>query len=196
MTQSQGRLKLRVFGPEEGEGDGPPLTVAVPCIFQNGGIYLLANQKGCDGDRLYYDGCALIAMNGSIFAQGSQFSLDDVVRTSPCGMVGGSLVQGLCSLFSPMTGGLTWPPWWVLLVLIASSSPPCFGRDPYPEVTGTARTARRTDGIPSSLSAPRALQGPPDAALGAEGEARSCRSGLCSDKRRDPGFPGGCDGLV
>ncbi|XP_044115920.1 glutamine-dependent NAD(+) synthetase isoform X2 [Neovison vison] len=45
---------------------------------KNGGIYLLANQKGCDGDRLYYDGCALIAMNGCIFAQGSQFSLDDV----------------------------------------------------------------------------------------------------------------------
>ena len=50
------------------------------CVFQNGGIYLLANQKGCDGDRLYYDGCAAIAMNGSVFAQGSQFSLDDVVR--------------------------------------------------------------------------------------------------------------------
>nr|XP_035923653.1 glutamine-dependent NAD(+) synthetase isoform X2 [Halichoerus grypus] len=45
---------------------------------KNGGIYLLANQKGCDGDRLYYDGCALIAMNGHIFAQGAQFSLDDV----------------------------------------------------------------------------------------------------------------------
>ncbi|XP_040826599.1 glutamine-dependent NAD(+) synthetase isoform X2 [Ochotona curzoniae] len=45
---------------------------------KNGGIYLLANQKGCDGDRLYYDGCAMIAMNGSIFAQGTQFSLEDV----------------------------------------------------------------------------------------------------------------------
>ncbi|ELK13223.1 glutamine-dependent NAD(+) synthetase isoform X1 [Pteropus alecto] len=45
---------------------------------KNGGIYLLANQKGCDGDRLYYDGCAMIAMNGSVFAQGSQFSLGDV----------------------------------------------------------------------------------------------------------------------
>lgn len=55
-------------------------TSATAHIFQNGGIYLLANQKGCDGDRLYYDGCALIAMNGHIFAQGSQFSLDDVVR--------------------------------------------------------------------------------------------------------------------
>ncbi|CAK6449854.1 unnamed protein product [Pipistrellus nathusii] len=45
---------------------------------KNGGIYLLANQKGCDGDRLYYDGCAMIAMNGAVFAQGAQFSLDDV----------------------------------------------------------------------------------------------------------------------
>ncbi|PFH51930.1 hypothetical protein AMATHDRAFT_141275 [Amanita thiersii Skay4041] len=43
-----------------------------------GGIYLYANQQGCDGDRLYYDGCAIIAVNGRIVAQGSQFSLDDV----------------------------------------------------------------------------------------------------------------------
>ncbi|PSR76313.1 hypothetical protein PHLCEN_2v8545 [Hermanssonia centrifuga] len=43
-----------------------------------GGIYLYANQQGCDGDRLYYDGCAMIAVNGQIVAQGSQFSLNDV----------------------------------------------------------------------------------------------------------------------
>ncbi|PVG04706.1 glutamine-dependent NAD(+) synthetase with GAT domain-containing protein [Serendipita vermifera] len=43
-----------------------------------GGVYLYANQQGCDGDRLYYDGCALIALNGKIIAQGSQFSLNDV----------------------------------------------------------------------------------------------------------------------
>ncbi|KAJ7281635.1 hypothetical protein C8J57DRAFT_1298220 [Mycena rebaudengoi] len=43
-----------------------------------GGIYLYANQQGCDGDRLYYDGCAMIAVNGRIVAQGSQFSLNDV----------------------------------------------------------------------------------------------------------------------
>ncbi|KAL0953696.1 hypothetical protein HGRIS_004890 [Hohenbuehelia grisea] len=43
-----------------------------------GGIYLYANQQGCDGDRLYYDGCALIAVNGHVVAQGSQFSLNDV----------------------------------------------------------------------------------------------------------------------
>jgi len=43
-----------------------------------GGVYLYANQQGCDGDRLYYDGCALIAVNGKVIAQGSQFSLSDV----------------------------------------------------------------------------------------------------------------------
>ncbi|KAJ5251378.1 hypothetical protein N7489_001788 [Penicillium chrysogenum] len=44
----------------------------------SGGIYLYANQQGCDGDRLYYDGCAMIVINGEIVAQGSQFSLNDV----------------------------------------------------------------------------------------------------------------------
>lgn len=43
-----------------------------------GGVYLYANQKGCDGDRLYYDGCACIIVNGKMLAQGSQFSLEDV----------------------------------------------------------------------------------------------------------------------
>ncbi|KAM0786312.1 glutamine-dependent NAD(+) synthetase [Microbotryomycetes sp. NB124-2] len=43
-----------------------------------GGIYLYANQQGCDGDRLYYDGCAFICLNGKVIAQGSQFSLNDV----------------------------------------------------------------------------------------------------------------------
>ena len=45
---------------------------------KGGGIYLYANQQGCDGGRLYFDGCALIAVNGRILAQGSQFSLKDV----------------------------------------------------------------------------------------------------------------------
>ena len=45
---------------------------------KSGGVYIYANQQGCDGGRLYFDGCALIAINGEILAQGSQFSLDDV----------------------------------------------------------------------------------------------------------------------
>ena len=34
-----------------------------------GGVYLYANQQGCDGNRLYYDGCACIASNGEFLAQ-------------------------------------------------------------------------------------------------------------------------------
>uniref|UniRef100_A0A3B4GTH4 Glutamine-dependent NAD(+) synthetase n=1 Tax=Pundamilia nyererei TaxID=303518 RepID=A0A3B4GTH4_9CICH len=45
---------------------------------KSGGIYLYANQRGCDGDRVYYDGCAMVAINGDVVAQGAQFSLDDV----------------------------------------------------------------------------------------------------------------------
>ena len=39
---------------------------------------MFANQKGCDGDRLYYDGSSAIAINGEFVCQGSQFSLNDV----------------------------------------------------------------------------------------------------------------------
>ena len=45
---------------------------------KSGGVYLYANQQGCDGGRLYFDGCAMIAVNGEIVAQGTQFSLNDV----------------------------------------------------------------------------------------------------------------------
>ncbi|CAL1604529.1 unnamed protein product [Knipowitschia caucasica] len=43
-----------------------------------GGVYLYANQRGCDGDRVYYDGCAMICINGETVSQGEQFSLQDV----------------------------------------------------------------------------------------------------------------------
>uniref|UniRef100_A0A665U5L2 Glutamine-dependent NAD(+) synthetase n=1 Tax=Echeneis naucrates TaxID=173247 RepID=A0A665U5L2_ECHNA len=45
---------------------------------KSGGIYLYANQRGCDGDRVYYDGCAMVAINGDVVARGAQFSLGDV----------------------------------------------------------------------------------------------------------------------
>ncbi|KAF2725586.1 glutamine-dependent NAD(+) synthetase [Polychaeton citri CBS 116435] len=45
---------------------------------KTGGVYMYSNQRGCDGDRLYYDGCSLILASGSVVAQGSQFSLLDV----------------------------------------------------------------------------------------------------------------------
>lgn len=51
-----------------------------------GGIYLYSNQQGCDGDRLYYDGSALIIVNGEIVAQGSQFSLNEVEVITAVGL--------------------------------------------------------------------------------------------------------------
>jgi NAD+ synthase (glutamine-hydrolysing) len=39
---------------------------------------LYSNQIGCDGERVYYDGCSLICQNGQVVARGSQFSLDQV----------------------------------------------------------------------------------------------------------------------
>lgn len=43
-----------------------------------GGVYLYSNQRGCDGGRTYYDGCAMICVNGRIVAQGPQFDVEDV----------------------------------------------------------------------------------------------------------------------
>lgn len=40
--------------------------------------YMYSNLQGCDADRLYYDGTAMICVNGEMISQGSQFSLQDV----------------------------------------------------------------------------------------------------------------------
>ena len=45
---------------------------------KTGGAYLYANQQGCDGGRLYYDGCSMVMINGRLLAQASQFSMNDV----------------------------------------------------------------------------------------------------------------------
>ncbi|KAL5010219.1 hypothetical protein ScPMuIL_012524 [Solemya velum] len=47
-----------------------------------GGIYLFSNSIGCDGERTYYDGCSMISMNGKMYAQGPQFSMQDVTVTT------------------------------------------------------------------------------------------------------------------
>lgn len=43
-----------------------------------GGVYLFSNLRGCDGDRVYYQGCSHIAINGHMVARGKQFGLQDV----------------------------------------------------------------------------------------------------------------------
>ncbi|KAK6122551.1 hypothetical protein DH2020_043706 [Rehmannia glutinosa] len=43
-----------------------------------GGVYMYSNHIGCDGGRVYYDGCSCIVVNGDVVAHGLQFSLKDV----------------------------------------------------------------------------------------------------------------------
>jgi NAD+ synthase (glutamine-hydrolysing) len=51
------------------------LQLMVSATAKMGGVYLYANQRGCDGGRLYYDGCSAVLVNGKLVAQASQFSL-------------------------------------------------------------------------------------------------------------------------
>ena len=63
---------------------------------RNGGVYMYANAKGCDGGRMYFDGSSMICMNGKIYSLDDQFSADEVtvnlgimdldeVRSQRCG---------------------------------------------------------------------------------------------------------------
>lgn len=54
------------------------IELMVSATRKCGGIYLYANQRGCDGSRTYYDGCAMIVVNGHIVAQAPQFDVHDV----------------------------------------------------------------------------------------------------------------------
>ena len=45
------------------------LKLITDAVEKSGGVYMYANQIGCDGGRLYYDGCALIVLNGEVLAQ-------------------------------------------------------------------------------------------------------------------------------
>lgn len=54
------------------------IELMVSATRKCGGVYLYANQRGCDGSRMYYDGCAMIVVNGRIVAQAPQFDVRDV----------------------------------------------------------------------------------------------------------------------
>ncbi|KAH7061801.1 glutamine-dependent NAD(+) synthetase [Paraphoma chrysanthemicola] len=49
---------------------------------KSSGILLYSNQHGCDGNRLYYDGCSMVFSNGNLISQGPQFSIKDVEVTT------------------------------------------------------------------------------------------------------------------
>lgn len=43
-----------------------------------GGCYVFSNLRGCDGQRVYFNGGSCVALNGHIIAQAKQFALQDV----------------------------------------------------------------------------------------------------------------------
>ncbi|XP_071445224.1 glutamine-dependent NAD(+) synthetase [Hetaerina americana] len=45
---------------------------------KSGGCYLFSNLRGCDGQRVYFNGCSCIAVNGGIVSRGSQYSVKQV----------------------------------------------------------------------------------------------------------------------
>lgn len=44
-----------------------------------GGCYIFSNLRGCDGQRVYFNGCSSIGLNGHIISRGKQFALEEVV---------------------------------------------------------------------------------------------------------------------
>ncbi|KAF5938515.1 hypothetical protein HYC85_022774 [Camellia sinensis] len=54
------------------------LRAFIGATHSRGGVYMYSNHQGCDGGRLYYDGCSCVVVNEDVVAQGSQFSLKDV----------------------------------------------------------------------------------------------------------------------
>ncbi|GAB2300250.1 hypothetical protein Dimus_034286 [Dionaea muscipula] len=54
------------------------MRAIIGATHTRGGVYMYSNHQGCDGGRLYYDGCCCVVVNGDVVAQGSQFSLKDV----------------------------------------------------------------------------------------------------------------------
>lgn len=55
------------------------LVLFCSLFLQAGGCYLYSNLRGCDGQRVFFNGCSCIAVNGSIVSRGKQFALKDVV---------------------------------------------------------------------------------------------------------------------
>eukprot|EP00922_Rhytidocystis_sp_ex-Travisia-forbesii_P024431 GHVS01035855.1.p1 GENE.GHVS01035855.1~~GHVS01035855.1.p1 ORF type:complete len:437 (+),score=78.45 GHVS01035855.1:95-1405(+) len=54
------------------------LDLIQSATFKCGGAYVYSNMRGCDGGRVYFDGNALVAVNGDVVGQASGFGMEDV----------------------------------------------------------------------------------------------------------------------
>ena len=70
-----------IFNPSASHGQLRKLNKRVKIVCdateKYGGLYLYANQKGCDGDRAHYDGAAMVSFNGQLLGHTPQSSLTD-----------------------------------------------------------------------------------------------------------------------
>jgi len=96
---------------------------------KSGGIYVYANQLGCDGGRLFYDGCCMVWENGNLLAQGTQFGMKDV-----------EVVVAVCDLKAVHTTrtcemllGASFPLWDLLSVAVCIGAFPLL-LVPFPRV--------------------------------------------------------------
>eukprot|EP00922_Rhytidocystis_sp_ex-Travisia-forbesii_P024434 GHVS01035858.1.p1 GENE.GHVS01035858.1~~GHVS01035858.1.p1 ORF type:complete len:870 (+),score=143.22 GHVS01035858.1:53-2662(+) len=54
------------------------LDLIQSATYKCGGAYVYSNMRGCDGGRLYFDGNAMVAVNGKLVGQAGGFGMDDV----------------------------------------------------------------------------------------------------------------------
>lgn len=61
-------------------------NVAVDLVLaatrKSGGCYLYSNLRGCDGQRIMFNGGSCIALNGNTVSRTRQFSLEEMVTFS------------------------------------------------------------------------------------------------------------------
>jgi len=46
--------------------------------LKSGGCYMFSNLRGCDGQRVYFNGCSSIAVNGDMVARTAQYGIEEV----------------------------------------------------------------------------------------------------------------------
>ena len=46
--------------------------------LKSGGCYMFSNLRGCDGERVYFNGCSSITVNGETVARTAQFAVEEV----------------------------------------------------------------------------------------------------------------------
>jgi NAD+ synthetase len=66
---------------EKGKQEEKREVLIMATTRKSGGAYIYSNLEGCDGERLYFDGGSIIAMNGEIKTVSNRYLLKDIQVT-------------------------------------------------------------------------------------------------------------------